>query len=99
MKVQMNVQPHRGYSSDQVTENSMTLADLLAKVEEAIEEFGEDATVFTFDASNRYGASYGGFDTWGTLFEGEKEHDVCKECGTELDDEGECKFNHEDEDQ
>lgn len=90
--VQMNIAPHRGYAADQVVEaNGLTLAELLSHVEMAIEEFGEDAVVFTYDASNRYGASYGGFDRWGNLFEsGEPECEYCGERGCEIDHEAEA---------
>lgn len=95
-QVQMNIAPHRGYSAAQVVEaNGMTLAEIRSHIEQAIEEFGEDAVVFTFDASNRYGAGYGGFDRWGNLFE--SGNGQCDDCGETLNDDGECEFDHETE--
>jgi hypothetical protein len=68
--LQLNIQPHRGYSADQVLEESeMTLDDLISRLEETRDEFGGDARIVTFDATNRYGAQWGAFDRWGDLAE------------------------------
>lgn len=58
MKVRMNHAGNRGYAADQI-EGAMTLADLLAAVEEAIIEWGEDAEVVTFQTNNGHGANFG----------------------------------------
>lgn len=58
MRVQMNVEPHVGYSADQI-ETGTTLQELLEHVQEAITEWGADAVVVLNDPTNRYGAAYG----------------------------------------
>ncbi|AKF14337.1 hypothetical protein SEA_VINCENZO_75 [Mycobacterium phage Vincenzo] len=49
---------NQGYAADQVS-TDMTLADLLAAVQEAIDTYGEDAKVVTKDSGQRYGANFG----------------------------------------
>lgn len=66
--VKMNVEGNLGYAADQV-ESRVTLADLLEQVQDAIEEWGEDATVVLHQVNNRYGANYGKLNRW-DLFEG-----------------------------
>lgn len=61
-RILMNISPNQGYGPDQV-ETRMTLSDLLAEVEAAIIEWGEDAVIVTRDHSNRYGAGYGRLDS------------------------------------
>lgn len=53
----LNVSANQGYSPDQV--KATTLGELLEEIEEAIEEYGEDAEFVLRDANNRRGASYG----------------------------------------
>lgn len=65
-KILMMINPNGGYAADQVEE--MTLADLLQAVEDAISEFGEEATFATYDAGNRYGAKYGSLEAHQPLF-------------------------------
>ena len=92
MKVQMNIAPHRGYSADQVGDNATTLGELMARLQEAIDEHGEDAELVTFDASNRYGASWGGWDNWGTMFEPVEGSEECEVCGEPDGHDPECDF-------
>lgn len=64
----MNINPNQGYAPDQV--KKMTLLELRGYVEEAIEDYGEDAEFVTLDGGNAYGAKYGSLDsTFGQLFE------------------------------
>lgn len=79
----LSVDNCKGYAADQV-ESTMTLRDLLAAVEDAITEFGEDAIIATKDTGNRYGAQFGRLDQWGDLFTDaapEDEDGVCPQCG------------------
>ena len=64
--VEMSIAERQGYSAEQVI-NTMTLSDLLAAVEEAIEAYGEDAVIVT-NNGDRYGARFGGVDAHGDLF-------------------------------
>lgn len=57
-RISINVEGNLGYSPDQI-ESRITLGDLLEQVQEAIEEWGEDAEVVLHQMNNRYGASYG----------------------------------------
>jgi anti-sigma regulatory factor (Ser/Thr protein kinase) len=57
----------QGYTAEQV-ERTMTLWDLQRQLTEAIEKFGPDAKVVTFDESNRYGAGFGGIDPYADTF-------------------------------
>ena len=59
MKVQLNFSGNMGYGADQVS--SLSLADLRSAIEEAIEEFGEDADVVMYQVNNGRGANYGEF--------------------------------------
>ncbi|QWY84438.1 hypothetical protein SEA_KNOCKER_97 [Mycobacterium phage Knocker] len=65
--VQMSVDNNQGYAPDQVNP-STTLADLRDAIEDAIEEFGEDALIVTKDTGNRYGARFGRLDGYGDMF-------------------------------
>jgi hypothetical protein len=66
MKVLMNHQGNLGYGPDQV--KGMTLDDLLAEVEQAIEDFGGDAEVIPHQTNNGRGANYGALQRF-ELFE------------------------------
>lgn len=65
-QVILRVQDHTGYAPDQITE-SVTLGALAAALEEAIEEFGENAMI-VLSNGERYGASYGQLSQWDDLF-------------------------------
>lgn len=57
--VKIGVEANAGCAPDQVDRHCrMTLADLLAAVQDAIDMFGEEAEVVT-DNGQRYGARYG----------------------------------------
>lgn len=64
--VHMSIAERQGYSAQQVT-NTMTLRDLREALEEAIEAYGEDAVIVT-DNGDRYGARFGGVDSYADLF-------------------------------
>lgn len=66
-RVLMSISAAQGYAPDQISD-TMTLGDLLAAVQAAAEEFGEEALVVTIDANNRYGAGFGGISQWGDTF-------------------------------
>jgi len=66
-----NVSTNRGYSADQVLNETITLADLLAAVEQAIADHGEDKKVVLHNGDN-YGAAYGVLTPWVNLFEQEE---------------------------
>lgn len=68
----MNVSTNRGYAADQVINETITLGDLLARVEEAVAEFGEDVKVVLHNGDN-YGASFGVLTPWVNTFEEEEE--------------------------
>lgn len=57
-RISLNVEGNLGYGPDQI-QTSVTLADLLEQVQEAINEWGEDAEVVLYQSNNRYGANYG----------------------------------------
>lgn len=59
MKVTFNVESNLGYTPDQV--KGITLGELMAQVEEAVMEWGEDTEVVLHQINNRYGANYGRF--------------------------------------
>lgn len=69
----MNFQGNQGYGADQVS--GMSLADLLATVEEAVEEFGGDAEVVLYQVNNGRGANFGVFVGEFDLFESDGEED------------------------
>jgi len=64
--VLLQVFPNAGYRPAQVG-TSVTLADLLAEVQEAIETYGEDALVVTRNDQSR-GALYGKVASVGHMF-------------------------------
>ncbi|WAB10112.1 hypothetical protein SEA_GRAVAILLIA_2 [Mycobacterium phage Gravaillia] len=74
MKVLLNHTGNRGYGADQVT-GIITLADLRAAVDEAIEEWGEDAEVVTYQTNNGRGANYGTLDDAAELFTAAEDDD------------------------
>lgn len=58
MKVVLSIRDNEGYTAKQV-DSRHTLAELLHEVETAIDDFGEDAEVVTFNLNNPRGASWG----------------------------------------
>lgn len=56
-RVTLPIDDNQGYSPEQI-DTSVTLYELLEAIKEAIEEFGEDATV-VLDNGQRYGARFG----------------------------------------
>lgn len=58
IRVQMNVESNLGYAAGQI-DRTITLANLLEQVQDAIELWGEDAEVILHQTNNRYGANYG----------------------------------------
>jgi len=64
--LRMKFSGNRGYGPDQV--DSMTLGDLLEVVQEAVIEWGEDATFAPYQTNNGHGANYGELDAY-DLFE------------------------------
>lgn len=62
--VLLSLSNNAGYSPEQVG-TAVTLSDLLEAVQQAITEFGADATIVTFDGGNRYGANFGALATEG----------------------------------
>lgn len=71
MRIKMNVEGNLGYGADQI-ERPMSLGDLLEAVQEAVDEWGEDAEVVLHQQNNQYGANYGRIVQWGA-FEGDDE--------------------------
>lgn len=57
-RVLIGHQGNLGYAPDQI-DTSFTLGDLLEAVQEAVEEWGEDAIVVTHQTNNGRGANYG----------------------------------------
>jgi hypothetical protein len=80
-RVLMAHQGNLGYAPDQI-ETSVTLADLLEKVQEAVDEHGEDAVVVLQQTNNGHGANYGKLYSGYGLFEAvEEEFDEDDETG------------------
>ncbi|QBQ71205.1 hypothetical protein SEA_DAEGAL_3 [Mycobacterium phage Daegal] len=73
MKILLNHYGNRGYGADQVT--GMSLAALRDAVAEAIEEWGEDTEVVTYQTNNGRGASYGVFADEYELFTAAEDDD------------------------
>ena len=71
-RVVLAVDNNQGYAADQV-ETRMTLGDLLATIEQAVADFGEDALVVTRDTGNRYGANWGRLDQWAEVADADDE--------------------------
>lgn len=61
MKVLLRHQGNLGYGCDQV--QGMTLGELLEAVQDAVDEFGEDTEVVTFQTNNGRGANFGSIDS------------------------------------
>lgn len=64
------VEDRQGYSPSQVVERGrevMTLDTLRQLVEDAIDQYGEDAQIVT-DNGDRYGARFGALDTYRDTF-------------------------------
>lgn len=70
-RVILNISDNEGYSPDQI-DDTITLGDLVAALEEAIEQYGEDARVI-LNNGQRYGAKYGSIRPYSNLFEREDE--------------------------
>lgn len=64
----LKVNTNQGYGVDQIN-TQVTLGDLLASIEDAISQYGEDTKV-VLDAGQQYGASFGSIrdDGSGQLF-------------------------------
>lgn len=75
MRIQMNFSGNRGYTADQI-DTPMRLDDLLVMVQEAVEEWGEDAEVVMHQTNNGHGANYGHLERWADLFDSI----TCPEC-------------------
>lgn len=74
----------QGYSADQVRD-TMTLGDLFRAVEEAMELYGEDARIVT-DNGDRYGATFGGIDTYRDTFTPATPRcEICEEADATVD--------------
>lgn len=65
-KVLLHHEGNRGYGADQI-ETEMTLEALLEAVQTAIDEWGPQATVVTYQTNNQYGANYGSLSPWTTF--------------------------------
>ena len=57
-RVNLSIESNLGYGADQI-ERPMSLGDLLEAVQDAIDEWGEDAEVVIHQINNRYGANFG----------------------------------------
>jgi hypothetical protein len=86
--VLLGVNSNQGYSPEQIS-TSITLADLLNSVQEAIEQFGEDAQVVVFTGQS-YGADFGSLQTLGhgdsTVSITDAAPDNCPACGEPIDE-------------
>ncbi|AVR56383.1 hypothetical protein SEA_SJAY_55 [Microbacterium phage SJay] len=90
--VLIGVNDNQGYAPDQIN-TEVTLASLLADIQQAIEEFGEDAKVVIANGQ-RYGAGFGSFETMGDeVTISDASPDNCPACGTEIDEAvyGQCE--------
>lgn len=94
-QVLMNIRTNQGYAPDQI-DRTVTLADLKAALEEAIEEFGEEAQVVVFGGKS-YGADYGSIDSYADIFTSAKEEEEgeCVQCGFTAETEGELFAHYE----
>ncbi len=70
--VRMHHEGNLGYAADQV-DTSMTLAELLEAVQEAITEWGPEATVVAYQRNNGYGANYGALAQYGLFDQADSE--------------------------
>lgn len=83
--VRMHHEGNLGYAADQVDtffwddgnghhfDGSMTLAELLEAVQEAITEWGPEATVVAYQRNNGYGANYGALAQYGLFDQADSE--------------------------
>ena len=62
-KLLLNFQGNLGYGADQIAKG-ITLDDLQAAIEEAIENYGGDTEVVVYQGNAQYGAKYGRIDTY-----------------------------------
>lgn len=63
-RVLLAIDDNTGYAPDQVR-TDLTLGELIASLQEAAEEYGDDALVI-LNNGQRYGASFGAFRTMGS---------------------------------
>lgn len=80
--VKLQFEGNLGYSADQVSTRT-TLGDLLEQLQDAVERFGEDATLVLFQTNNRYGANFGKLATFESMFSGDSLLH-CSHCGEHL---------------
>jgi hypothetical protein len=64
--VLLNISDNEGYAPDQIG-TSITLTDLLAAVEQAIADHGDDAKV-VLSNGQKYGAGFGSISPWADVF-------------------------------
>lgn len=64
-RVLLAIEDNQGYSPDQV-KTSMTIHDLVKALQEAADEYGEDAMI-VLDNGQQYGAQFGGIDIYRDL--------------------------------
>lgn len=72
-RVLLAIEDNQGYTPHQV-KTSMTLRDLVNALQEAADEYGEDAMI-VLDNGQRYGAQFGGIDTYRDLIVPAEEDD------------------------
>jgi hypothetical protein len=84
------IEDNQGYSPDDVRE-TLTLGDLIQALQEAAEQYGDDARL-VLDNGQQYGAQYGGISTYRDLLVAAPaaDEDVCECGGTERDEDGNC---------
>lgn len=70
--VTLNINDNQGYSPEQVMNESISLADLLSAVQDAILAHGEEAKI-VLGNGQRYGATYGNISQWQDIFEAPEE--------------------------
>ncbi|QDF16017.1 hypothetical protein H3N89_gp52 [Microbacterium phage MonChoix] len=92
--VLLGVNDNEGYAPDQIR-TEVTLADLLAAVQDAITEHGEDAKVVVSNGQ-RYGAGFGSLEAMpgGEVIISDAAPDQCPECGRDIDEAvyGQCDY-------
>lgn len=57
--VRLNFQGNLGYTPEQVDGPKLSLGELLGDLQDAIEKYGEDAELVTFQTNNGRGANWG----------------------------------------
>lgn len=65
--VLLHINNNLGYAPDQI-DSTLTLGDLLAAVEQAIADHGEDAVIVTEESGNHYGARFGNVEQYEDMF-------------------------------